>query len=50
MMSKAILSPVLAKASTCATGWRSTAKAGGYFNQQIVEPIAGKTDRSAICA
>ena len=26
MMSKAILSPVLAKASTCATGWRSTAK------------------------
>ncbi len=43
MTNKAILSPVLAKASKCATGWRSTVKkAGGYFNQQIVEPIAGK--------
>ncbi len=43
MTNKAILSPVLAKASKCATGWRSTVKKpGGYFNQQIVEPIAGK--------
>ncbi|NYY80653.1 hypothetical protein DMH27_18435 [Raoultella planticola] len=36
--------------STCATGWRWTAKAGGYFNQQIVEPIQGKTGRWATCA
>lgn len=25
-------------------------KAGGYFNQQIVEPIQGKMARWAICA
>ena len=25
-------------------------KAGGYFNQQIVEPVQGKTARSATCA
>jgi membrane protein len=25
-------------------------KAGGYFNQQIVEPIQGKMVRWAICA
>ena len=29
----------LAKASRFATGWRWMVKAGGYFNQQIVEPV-----------
>lgn len=32
----------LAKASRFATGWRWMVKAGGYFNQQIVEPVPGK--------
>ncbi len=33
----------LAKASRFATGWRwMVKKAGGYFNQQIVEPVPGK--------
>lgn len=32
----------LAKASRFATGWRWMVKAGGYFNQQIVEPVREK--------
>ncbi len=41
MTNKAILLHVLAKASKCAIGWRSTVSRR-RSNQQIVEPIAGK--------
>ena len=45
------LSPVLAKASKCATGWRSTAKKrAAILTSRLSNPLRVKTDRSAICA
>lgn len=42
---------VLAKASTCATGWRSTAKKrAAILTSRLSNPLRVKTDRSAICA
>lgn len=42
---------VLVKASTCATGWRSTAKKrAAILTSRLSNPLRVKTDRSAICA
>lgn len=51
MTNKAILSPVQAKASKCATGWRSTVKKqAAILTSRLSSQLRVKTDRSAICA
>ena len=42
---------LIAKASKCATGWRSTVKKrAAILTSRLSNQLPGKTDRSAICA